>query len=115
MVSAGNSAGLEIAKLLLAHEKIAVNAASTGTSKLAPLHMALAAAAHGSEAGLELTKTLLARSDIDVGVEMVGPDGAAMTPLAKVASMLEAKPNDATLVMLHGILEAASAGKKDEL
>ena len=118
LVSAGNSAGLEVSKLLLAHSKIAVNAVSTGTSKIAPLHMALAAAAHGSEAGLELTKALLARSDIDVAVEMVGPDGVAMTPLAKVASMLQDKPDDATLVMLHGMLEAAvspSPSKKDEV
>ena len=116
VVSAGKPAGLEISKLLLAHEKIAVNAASTGASTLTPLHMALAAAARGSEAGLELTKALLARSDIDVAVEMVGPDGVAMTPLAKVASMLQAKPDDATLMKLHGMLEAAmGASKKDEL
>ena len=87
-----------MASALLAHQQIAVNAMTVGgTTKFAALHMALAAAARGAEGGLELARALLARSDTDADLEMVGPDGATMTPLMKLATMLQDEPADSNL------------------
>jgi len=106
-VTAGSSIGVEVAKALLAHEKIAVNAMTSGGAvKLAPLHMALAAAARGAPGGMEVVGALLSRADIDADLEMVGPDGTTTTPLMKLASMLQEQPDDANLhkaiILLRG-------------
>jgi len=129
--SSGAPSGAEMVKSLLAQEKIAVNAMSAGgPSKIASLHLALGAAAKGSAGGMESARALLARSDIDADVEMVGPDGAAVTPLMKLALLLKEAPSDANLQAAVALLVGrakpladetlqnlviGAAGKKDEL
>ena len=122
-VAAGVPTGPEIAKVLLAHDKIAVNAMTTsgeeGTTAMASLHMALAAAARGAAGGVELMQALLARSEIDADVAMVAPDGGKTTPLAKLAAMLEGAPNDANLhraiTLLHGKAKPLDDAEKQKL
>lgn len=113
-VTAGSKIGVEIAKGLLANEKIAVNAMSSGgKAKLASLHLALAAAAKGAAGGMEVTRALLGRSDIDADVEMVGPDGKAMTPLMKLATMLKESPSDANLQAAVALLRGRAKALED--
>jgi len=114
-IAAGVPVGMDITNALLAHDQISVNSMSAGGStKLAPLHMALAAAARGVEAGLEVARALLARSDTDADVEMVGPDGTKMTPLMKLASMLQAQPSDANLLKAIALLHGRAKPLQDE-